>query len=104
MSDAEARKELFHKLNQETAKIPWQEMQRFFASGNALYVDESLDLIDVAIEFSLDNTDVLQPLIEKQQLATVTDQQAISWIDNDSLVWAVVIAPWVLVQPVKSSS
>ncbi|MGA9666954.1 MAG: DUF2288 family protein [Gallionella sp.] len=29
----------------------------------------------------------------------VTDEQASAWMESDAMVWAVVISPWVLVQP-----
>ena len=43
------------ELNAETAKIPWQELERFFANGTTVYVSPDLDLIDVAIEICRDN-------------------------------------------------
>jgi hypothetical protein len=31
----------------------------------------------------------------------VSDEQAGVWFERDALLWAVVISPWVLVQPVR---
>jgi hypothetical protein len=31
----------------------------------------------------------------------VSDEQAGTWFERDELVWAVVVSPWVLVQPVR---
>jgi hypothetical protein len=31
----------------------------------------------------------------------VSDEQATVWYESDALLWAVVISPWVLVQPVR---
>lgn len=36
-------------IHQETAKIPWHDLQRFFASGKTLHVHRGLDLVDVAL-------------------------------------------------------
>ena len=36
--------EIEQKINLETAQISWHELQRFFASGNAIAVDPTLDL------------------------------------------------------------
>jgi len=33
------------------------------------------------------------------KLGKVTDEQATAWVDTDALLWAVVVSPWVLVQP-----
>jgi len=32
----------------ETAKIPWLELQRFFAAGKVMWIAADLDLVDVA--------------------------------------------------------
>jgi hypothetical protein len=45
------------KVNRETSQIPWKELQRFFASGAAVFVAPDLDLVDVAYQFSIDNKD-----------------------------------------------
>ena len=42
------------KLVSETAKMPWTDLQRFFANGSTLYVSPELDLIDVAFAFQRD--------------------------------------------------
>ncbi|MCK4706074.1 MAG: DUF2288 family protein, partial [Gammaproteobacteria bacterium] len=31
----------------------------------------------------------------------VADKQAKNWYDEEAMVWAVVVKPWVLVQPLK---
>ncbi len=43
------------KMNLETSRIAWREMQRFFASGAAIYVSPGLDLVEVAYQISEDN-------------------------------------------------
>ncbi len=88
------------KLNSETAKIAWSELQPFFAKGMAIYVSHKLDLIQVAYELSRDNKDAIQSWMSAGQVANVSDEQASAWYDGDILVWAVVVHPWVLVQPV----
>ena len=47
--------EIEQQINLETAKIHWHELQRFFASGNAIAVDPSLDLTHVAAQIVADN-------------------------------------------------
>ncbi len=42
-------------INLETSHIPWHDLQRFFASGMAIYIAEDIDLVDVAHQFSIDN-------------------------------------------------
>lgn len=101
---AVSKDELVIILNRETSKMQWSEMQRFFATGNALFVDSSLDLIDTAAEIALDNKDKLQQWMADQLVGRVSDEQAIEWLEKDSHVWAVVIAPWVCVQAIKAET
>ncbi len=92
--------ELEQQLNLETAQIHWRELQRFFASGNAIAVDPSLDLTHVAAEIAADNAAQLKEWMEAGLVDAVKDTQALQWYEADALVWAVVIKPWVLVQPI----
>jgi len=86
------------EINLETSLIPWHELQRFFASGLAISVNSSIDLVDVAYQFSLDNKAQVEQWIAEEKVVPVSDQQALQWFEEESSVWAVVIKPWVLVQ------
>ena len=92
---------LEQKLNHETAQIRWHELQRYFASGNAIGVDTSLDLIHVAAQIADNNATQIKSWMDAGLLDVVKDQQALIWYEQDAIVWAVVIKPWVLVQPLK---
>ena len=94
--------ELKLKLLQETAKMPWTELQRFFASGDALYISPKLDLVDVGCLISIDETEVLEPNIKAGLITRVTDELAQSWYENNAILWTLVIRPWILVQPLES--
>jgi hypothetical protein len=92
--------DLNQKLNLETAQIRWHELQRYFASGNAIFVDASLDLIQVATQISEDNASQIKIWMESGLLDVVKDSQAALWYEEDAIVWALVIKPWVLVQKI----
>jgi hypothetical protein len=85
-------------LNQETAKIAWSELQRFFASGVTVAVAPELDLLAVASEFARDNAAAVSAWMQAGQLGAVSDEQALQWLEADADVWALVVKPWVLVQ------
>lgn len=87
------------KINMETSHITWRELQRFFASGAAIYVSPDLDLVEVAFQVSEDNKFKVNEWMEAGLVAPVTDAQAQQWYDNDADMWAVVVSPYVLVQP-----
>lgn len=89
------------KVNQETSKIAWKDLQRFFAAGMALTVAEDLDLVEVAFQVSEDNAAQIREWMAAGKFGRVSDEQAGVWFERDVLLWAVVISPWVLVQPVR---
>ncbi|WP_235015582.1 DUF2288 domain-containing protein [Oceanicoccus sp. KOV_DT_Chl] len=89
------------KLNRETAKISWEELQRFYAAGSVVVVSAELDLIVVAELFSTDNSAAVTQLLESGGIVKADDRQAELWHQQQANVWAVVVAPWVLVQAVK---
>jgi hypothetical protein len=100
MDKTQDRSEIFRaKLNLETSQIAWKELQRFFASGAALFVAPELDLVEVAFQMSEDNATQIQQWATTGKLGKVSDDQALAWIEADAIVWAVVVRPYVLVQP-----
>ena len=86
------------KVNLETSLISWLELQRFFAAGLAIAVDNDLDLIEVAYQFSIDNKALVEDWLTNKQIAPVSDTQASQWYEQKTEVWAVVVKPWILVQ------
>ncbi len=86
------------KVNLETSQIPWPQLQRFFAAGLAVFVADDLDLVEVAYQFSKDNKPLVQQWMQNNTVTLVSDDQAKKWIDNNTVVWAVVVKPWILVQ------
>jgi hypothetical protein len=88
------------KLNRETSKIAWSELLPFFATGMAIYVSHKLDLIKVATVLSNDDKSQFEEWMKDGLVANVSDEQASAWHESNILVWAVVIKPWVLVQPI----
>jgi hypothetical protein len=88
------------RIHGETAKIAWQELQRFFAQGHAVAVSSELDLVEVAFQMSCDNKAQLEAWMELGHVGVVSDAQALEWLEVNALMWSVVIRPWVLVQPI----
>ena len=87
------------KVNLETSRIAWKELQRFFASGAAIFVSDDLDLVEVAFQFAQDNKAQVERWLLTDKAGKVSDEQARIWLEADATVWAVVVSPWVLVQP-----
>lgn len=90
------------KVNMETSRIHWKELQRFFASGVAVVVSPKLDLIEVAFQMHSDNKAQFEAWLTSGMIAKVSDEQAAVWLATDLEVWAVVVSPWVLIQEIAA--
>ena len=77
---------LYAKLLGETAIIEWKALERFWAKGDLIWVDPSLDLIAVA-EWRSDGT-----------VGPVTAEQAHDLQSRDPEIWAVVVSPFIVIQ------
>ena len=92
------------KVNMETSRIHWQELQRFFASGVAICVSPTLDLVEVAWQMHSDNKAQFADWLAAGTIAKVSDKQAATWLADNVEVWAVVVSPWVLVQEIAEKT
>lgn len=95
---ASSRDELKAKMNLETSRIAWRELQTYYARGNVVRVAPELDLLDVALELTADNKEQFEQWMTTGQVGEVAPELARTWYDREARLWAVVVAPWVLVQ------
>lgn len=86
------------KLNLETAKIPWRDLQTYFARGQVVFVSEKLDLLEVGEALAADDKARFEQWMADGAVGEVPVAHAQSWYEAETELWAVVIAPWVLVQ------
>lgn len=101
MSDTE---ELRIRLNAETGKLAWQELERFFARGVVIVAAPELDLVEVAARMVADDTAAIQHWLGEGHLARAEEHHARDWSLRAPTFWAVVAAPWVVVQEVATAS
>ncbi|CAB3753665.1 DUF2288 domain-containing protein [Paraburkholderia humisilvae] len=89
---------LYAKLLGETAKIGWQELERFFARGMLLRVVRDLDLVSVAEAIANDDTEQVSQWLSAGLVERVQAETAVDFAARDPDLWAVVVSPWVCVQ------
>lgn len=89
---------LYVKLLGETARISWEELQPFFARGALLWVAGEVDLVAVALAVAEDDQASVAAWLTSGQLAKLEESRAEDLLARDPELWAVVVAPWVLVQ------
>lgn len=89
------------RLNLETARITWKELGFFFAHGRVIEVIAAIDLIEVASALANDDAQQVADWLNAEQVRVLPDAVAKEWAADDSDLWAVVLAPWVVVQKRK---
>lgn len=86
------------RLNQETAKISWKELELFFAKGNLLCVSKGEDLVTTAEQIIHNEKDKIENLIKKDKITFATPEWVTQNCQPETQLWAVVVAPYVLCQ------
>lgn len=93
---------IYTKLNLDSGKLTWQEMQPHFARGAVVRVSPELDLIEVGAAMAADEAETLSRWIRDGRVGRATETEARDWNARSPLFWAIVVAPWVLVQEIPS--
>ncbi len=87
---------------EQMAPISFQELQKFFAKGMLITVADDLDLLDVAVTLHKDDTEQVKKWMDDASIARAHDDDAKEWVAARSMLMAVTVAPWVLVQNIKN--
>ncbi|MFZ3174241.1 MAG: DUF2288 domain-containing protein [Thiobacillus sp.] len=88
------------KLNLETAQLGWSELERHFARGDVIKVTVGVDLIDAALHIAENDAATVEAWLADGRIARAKLDDAEDWHARQPMFWAVVVAPWVLVQEV----
>jgi len=96
----DTKNEHLEQLNSETGKLHWKELERHFARGSVIKVSSELDIIEVATIFGKDDKEQVQSWLTSGQVVRADEEDARRWNKNQQVFWAIVIAPWVLVQEI----
>ena len=97
----ESREELRARLNAETGKLMWPELERHFARGVVIKVANDVDLIEVAMRVIGDDKAVVAEWMEQGKIGHPSMEDAKEWVERQPAFWAVVVSPWVLIQEFK---
>jgi hypothetical protein len=98
VNKSQDNEELALRLNAETARISWQELERHFARGALITVASELDLVNVGVHMIKDDKTIIDAWLDNGEIRATTDDEAKAWSEDNRELWAVVVAPWVLVQ------
>jgi hypothetical protein len=90
-----------HLFNAQTGRIGWDELQRHFARGLVIKVAAGMDLVEVASHVAVDNVALVERWLVDGQMRRAEIDDARNWNARGAEFWAVVSAPWVLVQEIR---
>lgn len=96
------RDETRTRLNAETGRLSWPELERHFARGVVIRVAPGVDLVDVALAVSEDDKPRVEAWMSSGVVAHPSVDEAKLWVENQPEFWAVVVAPWVLIQEITA--
>lgn len=92
------------KLNLETARLGWPELERHFARGVVVRVAAGHDLLDAALAMAENRADDVQRWLADGSLAQPGTDDAQRWHARQQVFWGVVVAPFVLVQEIADEA
>ncbi|WP_462378967.1 DUF2288 family protein [Pseudomonas sp. Marseille-QA0892] len=89
---------LYLKLLGETAQITWAELEPFFARGSLMWVEPAEDLVGIALGIAENRARDVEAWLGSGALRKMDVDTARRLSEGSDALWAVVVAPWVLVQ------
>lgn len=98
VSQSLSDQELHAVLNAQTGSIAWQELESRISGGAVIRVAAELDLVAVAAAVVRDDRDAVAAWLDRGQVQPADADTCADWRARDARLWAVVTAPWVLVQ------
>ena len=92
------------KIDKYTGEVDWNYIKPHFLSGALVYVDPSLSLTEVGKAFSNDEAEKVKGWRKTGDLVTPSLPHADYWESINAKFTALVVSPFVLVQPVPNDS
>ena len=94
----ESPAEIAERLNLETGRVEWRELQQHFARGVIVAVSADLDLLEAAAALASDDKASVSRWMADGLLWRAGDADARRWEAAEPVFWAVIVAPWVVIQ------
>ncbi|MCP5538147.1 MAG: DUF2288 domain-containing protein [Akkermansiaceae bacterium] len=90
------------KLEKYTGVVDWEYLKPHFESGALIYVDPCLGITDVGQALADDAKDRIEAWLKSGDLVKPSELHAQWWQENPQEFTALVVSPFVLMQPVGS--
>jgi hypothetical protein len=90
------------KLEKYTGIVDWAYLKPHFESGALIYVDPTLSITEVGKAFADDMKGKIEAWLKSGDLVNPDELHAKWWQENPQDFTALVVSPFVLMQPVES--
>ncbi len=90
---------LIEKLEKYTGEVDWSYLKKHYEAGALLYVDPALDLIAVGKAFAEDDAEAVATWKSQGDLVQPSAPHATFWEETQPKFQALVVSPFVLIQP-----
>ena len=91
------------KLEKYTGQVDWQYLKPHFDSGALLYVDPKLSITEVGQALADDDKNKIQDWLKSGDLVKPSEPHAAWWQENPQDFTALVVSPFVLMQPLQDA-
>ena len=92
------------KLAKYTGIVDWEYLQPHYESGALIYVDPTLSITEVGQALADDDKTGIEAWLKSGDLVKPSEPHAKWWQENPAQFTALVVSPFVLMQPVDSDS
>lgn len=87
------------KLEKYTSEINWSYLRPHYENGSLIWVDPALSLTEVGHAFSIDDADRVAAWRKSGDVVTPSEPHASYWEASGARFLALVVSPFVLIQP-----
>ncbi len=91
------------KLEKYTGEVSWDYLEKHYRSGALLYIDPSLDLIVVGKAIAKDDAYSVAEWKKSGDIVKPSAPHAMYWQNSNIRFKALVVSPFVLIQPIDHS-
>ncbi len=90
---------LLEKLEKYTGEVDWTYLKPHYENGALIWVDPALSITEVGHAFSIDDADRVLAWRKAGDIITPSEPHALHWEESQARFLALVVSPFVLIQP-----
>lgn len=96
--------DLKKRLTEDVADVNWNDIKPHAQRDAVIIVNNSLNLLDVAVAIAQDDKVVVERWITEQLISKPSNEQLSNWNSNESqLFTTLIVQPFVLIQTITPS-